>query len=324
MNSSIVSEQKNGRTPADIMAGLCRSIIANVFTKVVRVPNLDSLGEHIVVQGGTFRNDAVLCALEQHIGRPVTRAPTPGSWEPSASRCLRATIWQNKHANRQNAQKAKPGPAHPLPPASQARPPRPALSSALMRSTRSPTSSVRTSPARSAPTAATAPSSPSRTAPPSSRATVARVARSSATRRPRHAFGAQNRRRAGESRPENLFEARQKLLFQDWPIEQVAPDRGVTIGIPRVLAFWDTMPFWNALLRSLGFAIRLSRPSTRAMFEEGLPQVASDTICFPRSWCTAISTNSHAPASDRIIHAHHHHRAQREPPHQPAYPCAPW
>lgn len=41
------------------------------------------------------------------------------------------------------------------------------------------------------------------------------------------------------------------------------------------------MPFWNALLRSLGFAIRLSRPSTRAMFEEGLPQVASDTICFP-------------------------------------------
>ena len=42
------------------------------------MPNLDSLGEHIVVQGGTFRNDAVLCALEQHIGRPVTRAPYPG------------------------------------------------------------------------------------------------------------------------------------------------------------------------------------------------------------------------------------------------------
>ena len=72
------ASRKTAAAPADIMAGLCRSIIANVFTKVVRVPNLDSLGEHIVVQGGTFRNDAVLCALEQHIGRPVTRAPYPG------------------------------------------------------------------------------------------------------------------------------------------------------------------------------------------------------------------------------------------------------
>ena len=60
------------------MAGLCRSIIENVFTKVIRVSNLDSLGKRIVVQGGTFENDAVLCALEQYVGRPVIRAPYPG------------------------------------------------------------------------------------------------------------------------------------------------------------------------------------------------------------------------------------------------------
>ena len=64
--------------PEDIMAGLCRSIIENVFTKVIRVSNLDSLGKRIVVQGGTFENDAVLCALEQYVGRPVIRAPYPG------------------------------------------------------------------------------------------------------------------------------------------------------------------------------------------------------------------------------------------------------
>ena len=68
MNSSIVTEQKNGKTPDDIMAGLCRSIIENVFTKVIRVSNLDSLGKRIVVQGGTFLNDAVLRAFEQYIG----------------------------------------------------------------------------------------------------------------------------------------------------------------------------------------------------------------------------------------------------------------
>ena len=60
------------------MAGLCRSIIENVFTKVIRISNLDSLGDKIVVQGGTFRNDAVLRALEQYTGREVIRAPYPG------------------------------------------------------------------------------------------------------------------------------------------------------------------------------------------------------------------------------------------------------
>lgn len=60
------------------MAGLCRSIIENAFTKVIRVSNLESLGKKVVVQGGTFLNDAVLRALEQHIGREVTRAPYPG------------------------------------------------------------------------------------------------------------------------------------------------------------------------------------------------------------------------------------------------------
>ena len=78
MNSSIITEQRNGKLPGDIMAGLCRSIIENVFTKVIRISNLDSLGDTIVVQGGTFRNDAVLAALEQYIGRKVTRAPYPG------------------------------------------------------------------------------------------------------------------------------------------------------------------------------------------------------------------------------------------------------
>lgn len=51
MNSSIITEQRNGRLPEDIMAGLCRSIIENVFTKVVRLSNVDSLGDKIVVQG---------------------------------------------------------------------------------------------------------------------------------------------------------------------------------------------------------------------------------------------------------------------------------
>ena len=78
MNSRIITEQKNGREVNDILAGLCRSIIENVFTKVIRISSLDSLGDRIVVQGGTFCNDAVLCAIEQYTGREVVRAPYPG------------------------------------------------------------------------------------------------------------------------------------------------------------------------------------------------------------------------------------------------------
>ncbi len=69
MNSSIVSEQRDGKTPSDIMAGLCRSIIQNVFTKVIRASSLSSLGEKIVVQGATFCNDAVLSAMEEYMGK---------------------------------------------------------------------------------------------------------------------------------------------------------------------------------------------------------------------------------------------------------------
>jgi len=78
MNSSIITEQRDGKQPEDIIAGICRSIIDNVFTKVIRLRNLDSLGKKVVVQGGTFKNDAVLRAFEQHTGLTPIRPERPG------------------------------------------------------------------------------------------------------------------------------------------------------------------------------------------------------------------------------------------------------
>ena len=273
MNSSIVSEQKNGRTPADIMAGLCRSIIANVFTKVVRVPNLDSLGRHIVVQGGTFRNDAVLCALEQHIGRPVTRAPYPGLMG-AIGVALLTREHMAKQADEQAKQAACKDDSHTPAPASSTFIGFDALDALSYRQNANVACPFCANRCNRT-VIAFADGTTFVTGNRCPRGEIVGDPKDPATRSALKAANEQSK--AGE----NLFETRQKLLFQDWPIEQIAPDRGITIGIPRVLAFWDTMPFWNALLRSLGFAIRLSHPSTRAMFEEGLPQVASDTICFP-------------------------------------------
>ncbi len=60
MNSSVKQAQKDGASVADISAGLSTSIVKNAIYKVIRAASADDLGEHIVVQGGTFLNDAVL------------------------------------------------------------------------------------------------------------------------------------------------------------------------------------------------------------------------------------------------------------------------
>ena len=58
-------------------------------------------------------------------------------------------------------------------------------------------------------------------------------------------------------------------------------DQGEIIGLPRVLEFWDSMPFWSTFFRALGYEVRYSHPSSRKQYESGLQYVASDTICFP-------------------------------------------
>ena len=78
MNSSVKQAQKDGASVADISAGLSTSIVKNAIYKVIRAASADDLGEHTVVQGGTFLNDAVLRAFEQELGRNVTRPTIAG------------------------------------------------------------------------------------------------------------------------------------------------------------------------------------------------------------------------------------------------------
>ncbi|MGE9972003.1 acyl-CoA dehydratase activase [Candidatus Pseudoscillospira sp. SGI.172] len=78
MNSSVKQAQKDGANVADISAGLSISIVKNAVYKVIRAANADDLGKHIVVQGGTFLNDAVLRAFEQELGRDVIRPTIAG------------------------------------------------------------------------------------------------------------------------------------------------------------------------------------------------------------------------------------------------------
>lgn len=78
MNSSVKQAQKDGACVEDISAGLSSSIIKNAIYKVIRAKSVDELGKNIVVQGGTFLNDAVLRSFEIELGRNVIRPAIAG------------------------------------------------------------------------------------------------------------------------------------------------------------------------------------------------------------------------------------------------------
>ncbi len=78
MNSSVKQAQKDGATIEDISAGLSLSVVKNALYKVIRTSGPDELGKKIVVQGGTFLNNAVLRAFETEMGTPVVRPVISG------------------------------------------------------------------------------------------------------------------------------------------------------------------------------------------------------------------------------------------------------
>ncbi len=78
MNSSVKQAQKDGVPISDISAGLSMSVVKNAIYKVIRANSIDELGSEIVVQGGTFLNDAVLRSFEMLIGKNVIRPQIAG------------------------------------------------------------------------------------------------------------------------------------------------------------------------------------------------------------------------------------------------------
>lgn len=77
MNSKVKEALREGLSVADIAAGLSYSVVKNCLYKVLKLQNIQELGEHIVVQGGTMRNDSVVRAFEQLTGREVIRGSHP-------------------------------------------------------------------------------------------------------------------------------------------------------------------------------------------------------------------------------------------------------
>ena len=78
MNSSVKQAQKDGASIENISAGLSISVVKNALYKVIRASSAEELGRHVVVQGGTFYNEAVLRAFEKEMGVEVIRPDIAG------------------------------------------------------------------------------------------------------------------------------------------------------------------------------------------------------------------------------------------------------
>ena len=306
MESSVITAQRNGKEPEDIMAGLSRSIAENVLTKVIRSSNLDALGDHVVVQGGTFANDAVLRAFEERLEREVTRTKHPelagamGAALVAADRieseggvertsrfigfdavealsftreqnvictlcgnhCSRTVIRFSSGASYVTGNRCARGETIVTTPEDATEDEIDALENA--------------SATRGGKTTAAAKQAPAAQA---QEAEAARETSASSQQRQTKSSGKQPARlSAGVP---NLFNERERLIFKDYPFTPVLPPNDIVIGLPRVLSLWDEAPFWKTFFQSLGFTVRLSRPSTRRRYENSLASVASDTACLP-------------------------------------------
>jgi predicted CoA-substrate-specific enzyme activase len=280
MNSTIIHEQRSGKDPQDLMAGLCRSIIENVFTKVVRISSPRELGDKIVVQGGTFRNFAVLRAMEEYVGRDVTLAPFPGEMGALGAALI--------------ARRSVKGGSQFI------------GFDALESFTWETRSGIRCGRCEN-----------------NCALTTMRFPSGK-----RFVSGNRCEKGAGKSqveslvkKAENLFDWRNEHLFADVPVNSLAPYKGVTIGIPRVLEFWDSYPFWSVFLRSLGYNVVLSDYSSRKDFERGLQFVASDTICFPAKLAHGHILNLVSKGVDRIFFPYVMHMPPEGVDKQSPYVC---
>ena len=247
MNSSITTEQKNGKSVKNIIAGLCRSVVENLFMKVIRDRNVSYLGSTIVVQGGTFKNDAVLRAFEQHTSAKVIRPQHAG--EMGAFGIALLTREALSGAGRSSF-----------------------IGFEAMRSFEC--SGVTHDKCGGCANGC--------------KRTVVRFNNGAVycagnrCERGNVETATEGARAAAHREPAaSLARFREAALVADYGEARPQAARGQTIGIPRVLEFYNSFPFWKALFSSLGYDVKSSPRSNHGLHEKGMRYVASDNICFP-------------------------------------------
>ncbi len=241
MNSKIKQAQKEGYSVGDISSGLSYSVIKNAIQKVMKVRDVKTLGAHIVVQGGTFYNDAVLRAFELIVGREVVRPDIAGlmgaygvallaqeQFEANLDMEYVSTLTKNEDLDNLKID----------------------------------ISHVRCNGCEN-----------------HCLLTINKFSNGSkyiSGNRCEKGAGI-----VGENTNlPNLVKYKYDRIFGYTPLDEKDAPRGI-IGIPRVLNMYEDYPFWFTFLTNLGFRVILSEKSNRKTYEKGMESMPSESVCFP-------------------------------------------
>ena len=241
MNSKIKQAQKEGYSVGDISSGLSYSIIKNAIQKVMKVRDVKTLGKNIVVQGGTFYNDAVLRAFELIVGRNVVRPDIAGlmgaygvallaqeQYNSNLDMTYRSTILKNDELDKLN------------------------IKITHVRCKGCENNCLLTI------------------------NTFENGKKFVSGNRCEKGAGNQTEKK---DLP-NLYKYKFERLFGYKPLSEAEATRG-TIGIPRVLNMYEDYPFWFTFLTKLGFRVIISEKSTRKTYERGMESMPSESVCYP-------------------------------------------
>ena len=241
MNSKIKQAQKEGYSVGDISSGLSYSVIKNAIQKVMKVRDTSTLGDNIVVQGGTFYNDAVLRSFELIVGKNVIRPDIAGlmgaygvailareQYNSNMDMDYYSTILKNNELDNLDIK----------------------------------VTHVRCGKCEN-----------------NCQLTVNKFGNGKKFISGNRCEKGSGENINNNNLP-NLYKYKYQRLFNYTPLPEEQAKRG-TIGIPRVLNMYEDYPFWFTFLTKLGFRVIISESSTRKTYEKGIESMPSESVCYP-------------------------------------------
>ena len=271
MNSSVKQAQKEGASIEDIAAGLCYSVVRNALYKVIKLRDSGELGDTVVVQGGTFLNDAVLRAFELLTDRQVTR-PNIAGLMGAYGAALTARMHYADVADDSNGLVAADGSGQG---GAESRGDEPTV---VIDGVTHTASSILTGEALDTLTMTTE-RDVCKLCQNHCKLTITTFADGARYVTGNRCERGGDAKRKRSDRP-NLYDYKYKRCFAYRRLTDKKATRG-EIGIPRALNMYENYPFWFTLLTSLGFKVVISGRSSHELFETGIESIASENICYP-------------------------------------------
>ena len=277
MNSSVKQAQKEGASMENIAAGLCYSVVRNALYKVIKLRDSGELGDTVVVQGGTFLNDAVLRAFELLTEREVTR-PNIAGLMGAFGAALTARMHYEDVADDAHDHDAEVSEGQSADMAGSDDVSAEQDHEVVIDGVHHTASNILSGDDLDN-MSMTSERDVCKLCQNHCKLTITTFADGS-----RYVTG--NRcERGGDAKKKrsdrpNLYDYKYKRCFAYRRLTDKKATRG-EIGIPRVLNMYENYPFWFTLLTTLGFKVMISGRSSHELFETGIESIASENICYP-------------------------------------------